>query len=192
MTTRLIGIFALAAMIVLAPGAAAATIAVDAERRGDTIEIRASAELKADPASAWRVLTDYERYPEFIPDLRVSRVVSRRGSIVTVEQSGDASLWLLRIPLDITLEITEFPPNRLQSRGVAGSLRAISSSYVLSPAPPGVRLEYQGHVAPGFVLFDALEDIAVHQNVTRHFQALADEIERRSAASPGPPDAVGR
>ena len=26
--------------------------------------------LNADGATAWRVLTDYNRYPEFIPDLR--------------------------------------------------------------------------------------------------------------------------
>jgi hypothetical protein len=183
MTTRLTPTFALAVFIVVAPPAAAATITVDAERRGETIEIRASTELNADAATAWRVLTDYERYPEFIPDLRVSRVIARRGATVTVEQSGDATLWLLRIPLDITFEITEFPPNRLQSRGVAGSLRAISSSYLLTPASPGVRLDYAGHVAPGFELFGPLEQIAVQQSVTRQFQALADEIEHRSAST---------
>jgi Polyketide cyclase / dehydrase and lipid transport len=176
-------VFALAIVIVAAPPAAAATITVDAERRGETIEIRATAELKADSATAWRVLTDYDRYPEFIPDLRASRVVARRGATVTVEQTGDATLWLLRFPLDITFEITEFPPNRLQSRGVAGSLRAISSSYWLTPASAGVRLDYAGHVAPGFELFGPLEQIAVQQSVARQFQALADEIERRSAAA---------
>jgi len=183
MTTRLTQVFALAVFIVVAPPAAAATITVDAERRGATIEIRASAQLKADAATAWRVLTDYDRYPEFIPDLRVSRVVARRGATVTVEQSGDATLWLLRIPLDITFEITEFPPNRLQSRGVAGSLRAISSSYLLTPAAHGVRLDYAGHVAPGFELFGPLEQMAVQQSVARQFQALADEIEQRSAST---------
>jgi hypothetical protein len=174
-------VFALAAAIVAAPPAPAATITVDTDRRGETIEIRASAELRADAATAWRMLTDYDRYPEFIPDLRMSRVVVRRGATVTVEQSGDAALWLLRIPLDITFEITEFPPSRLQSRSVAGSLRAISSSYWLTPAPLGVRLDYAGHVAPGFELFGPLEEIAVRQSVTRQFQALADEIERRKA-----------
>ena len=176
-------VFALAIVIVAAPPAAAATITVDAERRGETIEIRATAELKADSATAWRVLTNYDRYPEFIPDLRASRVVACRGATVTVEQTGDATLWLLRFPLAITFEITEFPPNRLQSRGVAGSLRAISSSYWLTPASAGVRLDYAGHVAPGFELFGPLEQIAVQQSVARQFQALADEIERRSAAA---------
>jgi hypothetical protein len=98
-----------------------------------TTEIYASAVLNADVATAWRVLTDYNRYTEFIPDLRVSRVVARRGTTVTVEQSGDAALWLFKIPLDVIFEINEIPPTRLQSRAVAGSLHALASTYALTP-----------------------------------------------------------
>jgi ribosome-associated toxin RatA of RatAB toxin-antitoxin module len=175
----------LALLAATVPGVAlqAATISVSAERRGDTIDIEASAQLDADPAIAWTVLTGYERYPEFIPDLRSSRVVSRQGSVVTVEQSGHATLWLLRMPLDITFEVTESPPYRLQSRAVAGSLRAMSSRYQLSPAGRGVRLDYSGRIAPGFRLLAPIERIAVQSNIARQFQALADEIERRGAAA---------
>ena len=174
------------AMFVLAVAgpnfAAAATIAVSAERHGDTIEIQASTLLGADAATAWLVLTDYDRYAEFIPDLRESRVVARRGATVTVEQSGDAVLWLLRMPLHITFEITEIPPQRLESHALAGSLRSLQSRYVLVSESSGVRLEYTGRIAPGFEFFGQLEELVVRQNVTRQFQALADEIERRSAA----------
>lgn len=182
---RMVATIVLALLAAAAQTGGAATITVDAERRGDTIEIRASAMLKADAASAWRVLTDYNRYAEFIPDLRVSRVVARRGATVTVEQSGDALLWLVRIPLDITFEIHESPSYRLQSRAVAGSLRALTSSYELTAADSGVRLDYVGRVAPGFELFGYLEQVAVQRNVSRQFQALADEIERQSPAIGG-------
>jgi ribosome-associated toxin RatA of RatAB toxin-antitoxin module len=181
---RLAAGIALALAGAATPLAGAATIAIDAERRGDTIDIHASAPLKADAETAWRVLTAYDRYPEFIPDLRTSRVVARHGAIVTVEQSGDARVWLLPLPLDITFEIVELPPSSLRSRAVSGSLRALESSYELTPAAPGMRLDYVGHVAPGFELFGSIELQAVKQNVARQFQALADEIERQSAAAP--------
>jgi ribosome-associated toxin RatA of RatAB toxin-antitoxin module len=161
----------------------AASITITAQRTGDAIDIQASALLKADTATAWRVLTDYDRYPEFIPDLRVSRVIARRGTIVTVEQSGDAALWLLRIPVDITYEITESPPNRVDSHAIGGSLRALASSYVLTPIELGARLDYSGHIAPGYQLLGRIEQIAVRRNVARQFRALADEIERRSAGA---------
>jgi hypothetical protein len=176
---------AIVVMLVAAAGwalAAAATATITAQRHDESIEVRASALLDADIATAWRVLTDYGRYVDFIPDLRVSRVVARSGETVTVDQSGEARLWLLRMPLDMTFVITESPPYSVRSRAVAGTMRALESSYVLTPASRGVVLEYTGHVTPGFVLFGPIEQYAVEQNITRQFQALADEIERRSAA----------
>jgi carbon monoxide dehydrogenase subunit G len=165
-----------------AQSATGASITIHAERGGDSIDIRASAVLQADSATAWRVLTDYDRYTEFIPDLRSSRILARRGRTVTVEQSGDAALWLFRMPVDITFEINEIPPSSLQSRAVAGSLRALTSSYALSPAASGTRLDYVGRIAPGFELFGQIEQTVVERNIARQFQALADEIERQSAA----------
>jgi ribosome-associated toxin RatA of RatAB toxin-antitoxin module len=158
----------------------AANISVTAQRRGDTIDVTATAMLRADAATAWRVLTDYDHYAEFIPNLRVSRVIARKGPVVTVEQAGNAALWMLRIPVAITYEVTESPPNRLRSRAIGGSLRALASSYLLTATESGVRLEYTGHIAPGFELLGRIEQMAVRHNIEREFQALADEIERRS------------
>ena len=159
----------------------AAIIAIDTERSGDTIDIHASALLNADGATAWRVLTDYNRYPEFIPDLRLSRVVRRHDATITVEQSGNAVLWLFKMPVDITFEIHETPPDSLHSRAVAGTLRALTSSYALTPTAAGIRLDYVGRVTPGFALFGRFEQAAVERNIARQFQALADEIERNFA-----------
>ena len=176
--------FSTLAIALALPSAAAATIAVESERHGGTVNILASVVLDADIAIAWRVLTDYDRYMKFIPDLRMSRVVSRHGATVIVQQSGDAAIWLFKLPLDITFEITEIPPNRLQSRAVAGSLRALTSGYTLTPVGRGTRLDYNGHVEPGFALFGQIEQTAVERNVARQFQALADEIERQGADPP--------
>ncbi len=160
----------------------AAAIAVDAERNGDAIDIRASAVLKSDAGTAWRVLTAYDRYPEFIPDLHASRVVARHNATVLVEQSGDAVLWLFKLPIDITFEVQESPPGGMRSRAVAGTLRLLTSSYALTPVASGLRLDYVGHVTPGYPLLGYFEKRAVERNVARQFQALADEIERQSAA----------
>jgi len=182
---RRIAAYAAALAVALAVAAAqpagAAAIAIHTQRDGDTIDIHATVVLNADAATAWRVLTDYNRYTEFIPDLRFSRILARRGATVTVEQSGDAALWLFRMPLDITFEIDEIPPYRLQSRAVAGSLRALTSSYALTPAASGLRLDYVGRAAPGYALFGRIEQAVIEHNVARQFQALADEIERQSA-----------
>ena len=174
-------LFALLAL--LAQSAAAATIAISLASRPDAIEIEGSALLNADAETAWRVLTDYEGYVDFIPGLLDSHVVARNGATVIVEQSGDVDLGLLRTPLNVTFEITEIVPTRLVSRVVAGNLRALKSCYVLTAAGNGVRLEYAGRMDAGLTLLRAIERPAVKQTVAIRFQALADEIERQSAAS---------
>ena len=174
---------AFAMMLVLAGSqpAAAAIVTINTRLQGATIDIHASALLKADAATAWRVLTDYDRYAEFIPDLQVSRVVARDGAKITVEQSGDAALWLFKLPVHVTFEVNEHPPDRLRSRTVAGSVRVLASSYVLVPDASGLRLDYAGQIVPGFELVGHIERMMLERNAARHFQALADEIERRSA-----------
>jgi ribosome-associated toxin RatA of RatAB toxin-antitoxin module len=178
---------AFATMLVLAGSqpAAAATVTLDAKLQGDSIDVRASAVLNADAATAWRVLTDYDRYAEFIPDLRMSRVVARDGTKITVEQSGDAPLWLVKMPIHVTFEVNEMPPHGLQARTVAGSVRVLASSYALTPLASGVRLDYDGQIVPTFEFAGRIERMAVKRNAARQFQALAEEIERRSAALPG-------
>ena len=171
-------------LALLAQSSAAATIAIDVATHADKIEIEASTLLNADAASAWQVLTDYDHYVDFIPGLQECRVVGRNGATVTVRQSGDVVLWLLHLSVDVTFEITEIAPTRLESRVVAGDLRTLNSRYVLTPEGKQVRLEYVGELDSGFALFGPVERLAVKQNIARRFQALADEIERRLAANP--------
>ncbi len=178
---------ALLFVALLTQHAVAATIALGVEDRGGTIDIAGSVVLNANAETAWRVLTDYERYVDFIPGLQESRVVARNGTTVTVEQAGDVTLWLLHVPLDVTFEIVEIAPTRLESRAVAGDLRSLESRYVLTPLGDGVRLEYTGKLDSGLALFGAIERLAVKENVARRFQALADEIEHRARAAVGSP-----
>jgi hypothetical protein len=187
-TTRLRAVLARTALTVAlvivtgwARSAVPATISIVAEVHGDGIRIHAHALLRTDAGSAWRVLTDYDHYAEFIPDLRSSRVVVRTGAIVVVEQSAEARMWLFRLPLDIEFEVAESPPYGMHSRAPAGGRSVLESRYPLTPAPGGVHLDYFGDVAPGSDRFGLVEQYAVRLNVARQFQALADEVERRNA-----------
>ena len=111
----------------IASAAAAAEVAIDVHRAEGIVVIDASVEIKADPVTAWRVLTDYARYPEFVPGMRESRVVERRGRHAIVEQSAEAPVWFTRTPVEITYEVDEFPPSRIESSAKADTLRALDS-----------------------------------------------------------------
>ncbi len=178
---RIAALLVLAAAVGGFPSDAVATVSVDVARDQGAVVIAASASLKADVATAWTVLTAYDRYARFIPGVRSSTVVARRGGAVTVEQFDDAVLWPARWPFRIVYEIREMPPDRLESRASATVLPPLQSTYLLTPTPGGVRLEYTGRVAAGFVGFGEVEQWAIKRAVLRQFEALADEIERNAA-----------
>lgn len=169
-----------------ASGGAAQRPRIESTRQDDVVEIRASANLAADRDTAWRVLTDYGRYTAFIPNLGESRVVSRTGTSVTVEQSGKAVLGPLRIPIEITFQIHESPRDGIESRAIAGSLRSLESRYTLTVREQGIQLQYAGRIRPGFPLFGGLVQSAIEDNVARQFRALVDEIERQYRTGPVP------
>ena len=61
-------------------------------------------------------------------------------------------------------------------------LRTLDSRYELSPAPAGVRLEYEGRLAPRSAWLGRIEQYALRQAIVAEFEALADRIEHEAAA----------
>src|SRR6516225_9089325 len=71
--------------------ASPSTQQIEADGRGETISVTATAEMLVDPHTAWKVITDYDHLAEFIPSMRSSRVVRRDADRVLIEQSGEFS-----------------------------------------------------------------------------------------------------
>lgn len=159
-------------------------IAVDARdsvrawRDDDAVIVQAQAELAAPLATAWRVLTDYGHYAEFIPDLKSSRVLARAGNTAIVEQKGEAGFFFYHFPLEVTFSVTEVPGNSVSSRAISGTFREMIGSYVLTETSSGVRLVYTGRLVPAFRLPPLIGVAAVRAAVERQFMALAREIRR--------------
>jgi ribosome-associated toxin RatA of RatAB toxin-antitoxin module len=162
---------------------AAGDLTVEASRRGDFIEVRAHATLEASLAVVWTTLTDYDRLPEFIPGLRKSRVVSRRGSVVTVEQSGEARFLMFTFPIDVTLEALERPPASIQVRAVAGTLRHFEGGYRVEPEASTNRivLRWVGTIIPDVSLPPLIGEVVMRTQIEDQFFGMVREIERRES-----------
>jgi hypothetical protein len=176
-------VFALAITAGVARAESSPRVEVHVVQSGDELVVAASAWLAADTPTAWSVLTDYAGYRAFIPGVRASRVVARRGTTVLVEQSDELILWVLRMPVRVTYEIDEFPPARLTSRAIAPSFPSLDGTFVLDRSGAGTRLDYVGRISAGTPMLGRLEQRALEQAALRGFNALASEIERRSAAA---------
>jgi ribosome-associated toxin RatA of RatAB toxin-antitoxin module len=166
--------------------ARAADVAVHVTRSGDALQVDASAEFDGTIARTWQVLTDYGRFAEFIPDVQVSRVVSREGNQAQVEQKGRARFLFVSFPVDVRLAIIEHPYERIDSRATSGNFREMQSAYRLETGQGRVLLRYTGRMVPDFYIPPLIGTLVLKHNIETTFRALVDEIERwhRGAEAP--------
>ena len=165
--------------ILLAAPAPAAEVTVHATRNGETLEVVAVAEFDGDITRPWQVLTDYGRIAEFVPNMEVSRVVSRGRNSAVVEQKGEARMLFFSYPINVRLAITELPQERVESRAIAGNFRVMRNVYALEQRQGRVLLRYSGHLVPDFFVPPLIGTWALRNNVEETFRALVEEIERR-------------
>lgn len=161
----------------------AADVMVRASREGDVIHVEASAEFVADGWRVWQVLTDYDHLADFIPDMHTSRVLERRKGTAIVEQKGDFRLLFLNFPIEVTFVVKEFPQELIVSHAVKGSFLEMHNAYNLQVQQKRVRLRYEGHMKPDFLVPPLIGTIALKRSVERQFGALVDEIIQRQQAA---------
>jgi carbon monoxide dehydrogenase subunit G len=176
-----------AAAFVAMPGYAADDLVVEAERRGEAVEVRARATIAAPVPLVWRVLTDYEDLPRFIPGIAKSIVRQRDGNRLLVEHTGEARFLFFSFPIEVTLEVTESPVEWVTSRAVGGNVRRMNARYDLSAdgASGTVVLRYYGLIEPDFALPPLIGVAAMRRTVEEQFTAMVGEIERRAATGTG-------
>jgi ribosome-associated toxin RatA of RatAB toxin-antitoxin module len=164
--------------------AAAAEVEIKTSHMGDLVSVRAQATITAPLDVVWGTLTDYERLPEFIPGLKKSKVIARNGATSTVQQSGEAWFFLTRVPIEVTLESTEAPPN-IEVRRTAGTIKQLQGRYetqVLEGTPTQVQLRWIGSVEPENGLPPLVGEALMRRSIRQQFAGMVREIERREAA----------
>ncbi|MGF1457799.1 MAG: SRPBCC family protein [Leptolyngbyaceae cyanobacterium] len=88
--------------------------------------------IKAPAAIVWRVLTDYEAFPEHLSSVVDSRILERRENTVLVERKDRRKVGVLPIRVKIVTENTEHPPERIDYRMVDGTLDEMEGSWQLN------------------------------------------------------------
>ena len=171
-------------LLVLPATSQAAEISVHTTRHGESFEVEAMAEIEADLADAWKVLTDYGRLAEFIPGMQESRLVSRDGLNVVVDQRGDASLLFFTFPMRVRLAIEEFPYDRIVSNAISGDFKEMHGVYHLQTRAGGVQLRYEGKFTPNFGIPPLIGTLLMRSTVAKRFGAMVREIEKTRQREP--------
>jgi len=157
----------------------AALRALSVRQNGDEILVSAIAEVAADDALAWDVLTGYDRLPEFIPGISASRILKRDGPDLLVLQSGYANLGPFKRGFSLTLAVHEVWHQSVTAHALAGDFRRFESSYRLTSNGTGhVEIEYSAAIEPVAGIPPLVGLPVMRSSIRDQFEAMLAEIDR--------------
>jgi ribosome-associated toxin RatA of RatAB toxin-antitoxin module len=145
-------------------------------------EVHASGFAPASLHRTWQVLTDYERLPQFVPNLLASKIVSRNGSDVTIAQKGYVRFLFIVQEVDLTVRVREQPFSALDISLVSGRMKQYASHWKVSAATHngagGTRISYSGKLEPDFFVPPLLGAAILRRDVEGMLAAVIAEIAR--------------
>jgi ribosome-associated toxin RatA of RatAB toxin-antitoxin module len=181
---------ALLGLFVCADANAGGDLTVQAKRSGSAVAVEARATLRAPADLIWKTLTDYDHLSEFIPGMRESKMVDRRGGAAIVEQHGEAKFLVFSYGIDVVVESAEYPPDRIEIHVVSGNLRRLDGAYRLSAGDEEGTwlLRWSGLIEPTLPVPSFLAVDLMRRNVEAQFSGMVAEIERRQSRMAARPE----
>lgn len=148
-----------------------------------TVRISADALIPATAREVWDVLTDWENLPRFISNIAASKVIHREGNVVRVAQTGKAGFGPFSFEFQSTREMTLTPPEKFESRMVAGNMKQFRGLTQLEAVDGGTRIRYQSEAVPDTALPLGLARSTIESETREHYQEIGREVMRRKAAA---------
>jgi ribosome-associated toxin RatA of RatAB toxin-antitoxin module len=154
---------------------------VNAADQDGAVQVTARAVVHAPIELIWQTLTDYDHLSQFVPGIDSSRVVSRQGAQLIVEQKGGVHWWFFSYPIRVTVASTERPYERIDVRLLQGNLRRLDGGYRIEPRPDGsTELTWQGLIEPDTPLPAFIRTPLLRRSISDQFAGVVKEIERRA------------
>lgn len=142
-------------------------------------EVVASGSVKAAPEAVWKVLTNYESMPDYVPDLKKTKVLSRTGNRVIIEQSGVARFLFLSRTIHLVVQAHEEPTTTIEISLVTGDMKVYNCRWQLAALPDGgTRIDYSGKMVPKFYVPGMLGSNIIRRDIERMMSAVLARLER--------------
>ncbi|QJD94107.1 cyclase/dehydrase [Duganella dendranthematis] len=146
-------------------------------------EVDATGTVAAPLPKVWRILTGYDRMAEFVPDMESSKVLSRNGGEVIIEQFGVARFLFMSRTIHLIVRAVEQPMSSIDISLISGDMKHYESRWELVPVPEtgGTKIVYHGKLLPNFYVPSLLGSKMVRNDIERMMNAVLARLDRRDA-----------
>lgn len=146
---------------------------------GQTLSVEGSLTTAVERTTAWAALTDYERFPQFVPGMRVSQVVEDRGPTKRLDQRGEITGQGPALRYEGLVEVTERNGSELDVRFLGGPFVGTEGQWRIQDGKP-LTLRYRLRLDLARTpLPPPLAMAMTEQQVRAWVTAFAKEMERR-------------
>lgn len=139
----------------------------------------------ASPATALKVVTDFEHMADFMPGLLSSHIVSRHGNVYEVAQRGKVTFGPFAMSFESLRRIEVIDDKRILSRSLSGSAKRMHSEMRLRPQDGGTLIDYHIEIEPDSWIPSSLGSNFLQHELAEQFTALGREMLRRQG-TPNP------
>lgn len=139
-----------------------------------------SIEIAAPIETVWKVITDYERYPEFLADAK--RVVARNRQGNTLELENEIAV--VGTSVKYTLRMVEEPPKKVSWSFISGAfMKSNDGGWVLeSLGPDRTRANYSIDISVGMLVPKAVINALVETGLPKMLESFRTRAEGMKAA----------
>ena len=135
--------------------------------------------IKASPEKVFAVITDYEKYPEFLPEVKKATVEFGSGNVKQVTYTVDIKAKVITY----TLKHTARPPDELAWTMVRGEMmKGNDGAWLLKAVPEGTEATYKIDLKLGALVPSMVERMLAEQSLPG---LLANFKKRIESQNPG-------
>ncbi|MHB8418031.1 MAG: type II toxin-antitoxin system RatA family toxin [Myxococcales bacterium] len=142
-------------------------------------EAQRSVVVAVPPEKLWSVISDYEKYPQFIPEMRAVRVLETKGNVQRVSFEIEIAVLAFKRRVHYTLEFTNTPPLRVRWRLIESDLiKGNDGGWTLEAAGEGkTRATYQIELRLGPLVPKAVSNFLAEQSLPKLLEQFKGRAE---------------
>ncbi|MEH2311116.1 MAG: SRPBCC family protein [Nostoc sp.] len=136
----------------------------------------------------WKVLTDYEALPDFLPNLAKSRLIEHPNGGIRLEQVGSQRLLNFNFWARVVLDLKECFPKEINFCMVEGDFKGFSGSWYLEPYSlgkcVGTNLCYTIEVWPKLTMPVGIIENRLSKDLRLNLLAIYQRVEELASKEP--------
>lgn len=125
----------------------------------------------------WTVITDYEKLPEFIPDMKLSKVIERKDSETILLQQGESRFLMFHFNVEVIIKLIEQRYHNIEFDLVSGDFDYFEGEWKIeSIGDKETMLTYTLIAHPGFYAPKWVVRYMLKRDIPLRLKALRERV----------------